>query len=340
MDNFKMLSLTDHSGHSRENSIYALLHELKAHPYCSSIDVASRGVAQNDPFFYQLSNKKLFACPVTDQFKFHPDGSSFTKNIRQVSLSDYDVILMRLPHPVSDDFLHFLMNNFPEKAIINRPSGIIETTNKTFVLNFPEIIPPSRSINSIEEIEQFKSQFPIVLKPLRNYGGKGIVKIVDDIVWEGENEITFSAFKEKLKGQPVEYLGMKYLKNVHAGDKRIIVCNKKILGASLRLPAKDSWLCNVAQGGSSHAASPDTDEKAMAFQLSQVLVEKGILLFGFDTLLGDDGKRKLSEINTLSIGGLPQIGNFTGKPVVKTAASLIWDYIKKEVYGNSEVTVR
>ncbi len=340
MDKYKMLVLTDHSGHSKENSIYALLAELKNHVYCKSIDVASRGIAHNNSFFYDLSKDELFASRVTDQFEFREDGFSYTQNLKQVDLSDYDVILMRLPHPVTDDFFHFLMDNFPEKAIINRPSGIIETTNKTFILNFPEIIPPSRSINSIQEIEQFKSQFPIVLKPLRSYGGKGIVKIVEESVWEGDDEITFSEFREKLKGKPVEYLGMKYLKNVHAGDKRIIVCNKKIMGASLRMPAKNSWLCNVAQGGSSHFAMPDAEEKEMARQLSQVLLDKGIILFGFDTLLGDDEKRKLSEINTLSIGGLPQIGILAGKPVVNTTANLIWDYIKKEVYGNSKVVVR
>ena len=178
-----------------------------------------------------------------------------------------------------------------------------------------------------------------ITKVLRNYGGKGIMKNDGERVWEGNDEITFSEFKEKLKGQSIEYLGMKYLKNVHAGDKRVIVCNKKILGASLRLPSKNSWLCNVAQGGSSNIAQPDAEEKEMTHQLSEILFEKGIILFGFDTLLGDDGKRKLSEINTLSIGGLTQIAELSEKPVVNTAANFIWDYIKKEVYGNSEITI-
>ena len=78
----------------------------------------------------------------------------------------------------------------------------------------------------------------------------------------------------------------------------------------------------------------------MAHHLGQILFEKGVILFGFDTLLGDDGIRKLSEINTLSIGGLPQIGILSGKPVVNTAARLIWEYLKKEVYGNTKNVVR
>ncbi len=340
MTQFKMLVLTDHGGHSKENSIYALLTELNKAKCCEYIDVASRSVAQNRSFFYDLIAEKIFVSRVTDQFAFSAEGICFTQNLKQASLINYDFILMRLPHPVSNSFLQFLSQNFPEKAILNRPSGIIETSNKAFLLHFPKWTPPCKVINSIEDIEEFKKAFPIVLKPLRNYGGKGIVKIVGDVVWEGENQITFSAFKAKLKTQTVEYLGMKYLKNVHAGDKRIIVCNKRILGASLRLPAQNSWLCNVAQGGSSHASKPDEIEKKMAFELSQILFEKGIILFGFDTLLGDEGLRRLSEINTLSIGGLPQIGVQTNKPVVKTAASLIWNYFKKEVYGNSQIIGR
>ncbi len=332
MDNFNMLVLTDHSGHSSENSIYALVNELKAHPFCKSIDVASRGISQNHPFFYELSEQKVFVSRVGSTFEFRQDGSCFTQNLSEADLSDYDTILMRLPHPVSDDFLRFLMKIFPEKAIVNRPSGIIETSNKSFLLNFPKFTPPSRLIRSVAEIESFKSQFAIVLKPLRSYGGAGIVKIDGETAWEGDVEIPFSAFKEKLKGKPIEFLGMKYLKNVQAGDKRIIVCNKEVLGASLRYPAKNSWLCNVAQGGSASIAYPDDNEKKIAQHISEVLFEKGIILFGFDTLLGDDGKRKLSEINTLSIGGLPQIGALAGKPVVKTIANLLWEYI-----GNTSV---
>ena len=39
-------------------------------------------------------------------------------------------------------------------------------------------------------------------------------------------------------------------------------------------------------------------------QYRQFFLDKGIVVYGMDTLVGDDGQRVLSEINTLSIGGI------------------------------------
>ncbi|MBK7409991.1 MAG: hypothetical protein IPJ40_19245 [Saprospirales bacterium] len=126
---------------------------------------------------------------------------------------------------------------------------------------------------------------------------------------------------------------MKYLKNVDQGDKRIIVLTGHILGASIRLPAKGSWMCNVAQGGLATPAVAEAEEQQMAAKLSPLLADRGVIFYGFDTLVNDEGLRTLSEINTLSIGGLVQIANFTGKPVVREAAYLIWEYVKNTIYG-------
>ena len=54
------------------------------------------------------------------------------------------------------------------------------------------------------------------------------------------------------------------------------------------------------------------------------------MIFGFDTLVDDDGRRVLSEINTLSIGGLMPLQEMSGKPVLKRVAELLWDYVEGE----------
>jgi glutathione synthase len=122
-------------------------------------------------------------------------------------------------------------------------------------------------------------------------------------------------------------LAMKFLKNVTQGDKRTIVVNREILGAALRLPAPGGWLCNVNQGGHAILAEPDEDEHIIQEILTPMLHRKGVVIFGFDTLVDDDGRRVLSEINTLSIGGLVPLEEMSGKPVLKRAATLLWDYI-------------
>ena len=110
---------------------------------------------------------------------------------------------------------------------------------------------------------------------------------------------------------------MRYLKNVSQGDRRILIVGGEILGASLRLPRQGSWLCNVSQGGKLVANTPIDEEHKIIEMISPNLLDKGILLFGADTLVNDEGERVLSEINTISIGGFPQAETLTRKPEIK-----------------------
>ena len=51
MKQYRILILTDHSGHSPENSLYAIASAMFAHPLCQSVDVATRANNANDFFF-------------------------------------------------------------------------------------------------------------------------------------------------------------------------------------------------------------------------------------------------------------------------------------------------
>jgi glutathione synthase len=183
--------------------------------------------------------------------------------------------------------------------------------------------------HSIEEILDFAAKFPIVLKPLKEYGGKGLLKINGAELNDGALNFDTKTYLQQQKKyiETEGYLAMKFLKNVSKGDKRILVVNGKILAASLRLPAENSWLCNVAQGGTSVASEVDADEIKMIETITPKLLEAGILIFGADTLVNDDGKRILSEVNTLSIGGFPQAEKQTGKPILQLTIDEIINYV-------------
>ena len=56
-------------------------------------------------------------------------------------------------------------------------------------------------------------------------------------------------------------------------------------------------------------------------------------MYGFDTLVDDDGKRVLSEINTLSIGGIGPLAELSGRPVIREAAKLLWGYLEGKGKG-------
>lgn len=331
MQSFKMLVLTDHSNHSSENSLYALARAMHRHPQCLRIDVASRGVNRNKYFFKNLAVNNVVAHKVDEHFQYLPNGLAFQQASKLVSVSDYDVVWLRMPPPLSLNFVEFLTATFPNQLFINNPLGIYKTGSKEFLLNFPDLCPPMKMCRSIADILDLKQQFPIVLKPLREYGGKGIVRIDGDQVWAGKKNLSFADFIRTLEPDNIEYLGVQFLKNVTEGDKRIIVVRGKIMGASLRLPAKDSWLCNVSMGGHAIHTEVTEEEIQIVEQVNPILQSMGIVMYGLDTLMGNYGKRVLSEINTTSIGGLPQMADFMGKPLVEEATTIIGEYIRQQL---------
>ncbi len=334
MSKYKLLVLTDHSTHFNENSIYALLREMLKNNRCSQVDVASRGNDINRLFFEKMAIKSLYATRVHSNFDFTEDGRFFKKDLKKIGLRSYDAVLLRLPHPVAPGFWQFLAGEYPNTLFVNSPTGIEITGSKAYMLNFPDLCPPLQRCKNLQDIENFRQRFPIVLKPLRSYAGLGIVKIEGDKVQKAEGgEMTWDAFADSLRGKSFDYLGAKFLENVHQGDKRIVICNGKILGAALRKPAPGNWVCNVARGGKSSGAEADEDEQAIIERLNPVLAAHGVIFYGIDTLVGDDGKRTLSEINTLSIGGLPKIAEYSGRPVVRQAADLLWEYIVSKLEG-------
>ena len=334
MNKRKVIILTDHTNHSSENSLYDLSVKMLAHFKTESIDIVSRGNSENNEFFSSIADSKLWATRIDENFAYSSEDHPLLKDLQQVDITTYDLVWLRLPPPLSSDFLNYLHHVFSNSVIINNPKFIHETGSKKFLVNFPTISPPMKICTSIGEINEFRKLFPIVLKPFNEYGGKGIVKIENEVVSSGVKTCSFDEFADHYKQHPIDYLAVKYLKNVSQGDKRIVVVNGQILGASLRLPAENSWLCNVSMGGSSNRAEVEPEEEAIVKIVNPLLSELGIVMYGIDTLVNDEGKRVLSEINTTSIGGLPQIAAMRNEPLVEKAIDLIWDFYEIKTQEN------
>ena len=326
----RFLALTDHGGHSVQNSLYSLMRTLAADGRATRVYVASRSDARNAAFFRGDAVGAIYALPVTADFRFDPTGAQFLRSENQINPSAVDVVLLRLPRPIPAGFFAALREWIgPDKPIINDPVGIERTSSKAFLLNFPECCPPMRLVRSAAEVRAYAARFPIVLKPLREYGGKGIVQIRDERVLTGGEALGLDAYLKTIEKQLTEegFLAMQYLERVNEGDKRILVVNGRILAASLRLPAAGGWLCNVAQGGSSHGSDVTPAEERIVATIAPALREVGIVFYGVDTLMGNDGERVLSEINTLSVGGFPQAEAQTGRPILQQAIDGIFDYL-------------
>ena len=329
---YRILILSDHRIHSPVESIYSIANALKLHSRCLHVHAVSRGLEENQAFFEAPETGRFYAISVNPDFRYHEDGRAWTTNPFPAFLEDYDVVFLRLSRRNSIPFFEKIEQVVDPQRIINQPQGIIQTGSKSFLMEFPEVCPPMKLCYSVADVEEMRAQFAIVLKPFNSSGGRGLVRIDGDEVETNGQTMTWNEFLPEL-GEIIEegYLAMKFMENVGQGDKRVIVVNGKIIAAALRVPREGHWLCNVSQGAKSELAEPDEAELEIAERITPELMRRGVVYFGFDTLMGDDGKRILSEINTSCINGIYPAEVVSGKPIVKRTAKGFWTYILKHI---------
>lgn len=324
----RILILTDHSIHSPQNSMYTIARGFNSDYRVDEVMVASRGSVENKGFFFSLDDDGVHATRVTNSFRQTDEGSYFIDNLLRVRIDEFDLVLIRFPFPVTPGFFDHLRGLIDEQKILNRPSGIERTSNKSFLLNFPDLTPPSRLLRSAEEAHAWAQELPIVVKPLSSFGGKGIVRMQGDLVDDGSN---VRSYEEWVSNEHREWpaLGMKFLNRVSEGDKRLVVVNGRLITSSLRVPGVGSWLCNVSQGGSSEVGEATKRELEIIEALTPELLKLGVVMFGVDTLTDDDGERVLSEVNTMSVGGIQPAEIETGQPLGIYVAEEILNYYLK-----------
>jgi len=325
---YNLLIVTDHSTHSSSNSLYELAVALTADRRNKNVWVCSRGIVENSDFFNGIPGAPINATLINSAFAFHPEGLFFNQSAVRMDRQHIDAILVRMPHPLDRIFLQSLETMVPPEKIINNPEGTIETSSKAFLLDVAHLCPSPSLCMNLKDAIALSQKEEIVLKPLYSYGGMGIVRLSTQYYWEGDQRYPAPKISTFLTDSHFPMLAMKYLPNVSFGDKRTIVVNQQVLGSALRLPAPNSWICNVAHGGHAILAQPDMEELKIERELTPLLFEKGVIMYGFDTLVDDDGLRVLSEINTLSIGGIGPMSELSGRPILKQTAALLWDYLE------------
>lgn len=322
------LIITDHTRHEKSNSLYALTNAIREDDRCGEMWVCSRGQPANADFFSGRMESKVVAAAIGSRFTFENADALLEKTDGAFHPSTVDVVLFRMPQPVERPFITRIRSYFPHAQFINAPEGIIETASKEFLLQVRELCPTLSLCESLAEAIALSHQYEIVLKPMYSYGGRGMFRLSPDTVWKEDEHFPISQVHDIIKAVDFPMLSMRFLKNVVLGDKRTIVVNREVIGAALRLPAPGSWMCNIAHGGRAQLDEPDADEWRIESVLTPMLLKKGIVMYGFDTLVDDAGRRVLSEINTLSIGGLMPMEEMSKKPVLKRVVDALYAYVR------------
>ncbi|MGI9365101.1 MAG: glutathione synthase [Rhizobiaceae bacterium] len=238
-------------------------------------------------------------------------------------LAAMDVILMRQDPPfhmgyiTATHLLERIHGTGPDQAlVVNNPAEVRNAPEKIFVTEFPELMPETLITRSGDEIRKFRSEFKdIIIKPLYGNGGAGVFRI-------GDGDQNLSSLLEMFEMTwPEPFIAQRYMKEVRAGDKRIILIDGQPVGAINRVPSQDEARSNMHVGGRAEAIGMTKREEEICATIGPELKRRGFIFVGID-VIGD----YMTEINVTSPTGIREVSNFGGADI----ASLFWDAVEQK----------
>ena len=119
----------------------------------------------------------------------------------------------------------------------------------------------------------------------------------------------------------------RYLPEVRAGDKRIILVEGEPVGAVNRVPAEGEARANLHVGGRAQKTPLTAREREICAAIGPSLREQGLVFVGID-VIGD----YMTEINVTSPTGIQEIARLDGVDL----ATNIWDAIEARFAARSE----
>jgi glutathione synthase len=245
-------------------------------------------------------------------------GDHFTLGARHaVDLGEVDVVLLRQDPPFDMNYItttHILERIHPRTLVVNDPAWVRNSPEKIFVTEFPDLMPETLITKDPAEVDAFRRQHrDIIVKPLYGNGGAGIFHMAEaDRNLASLLEMFAQMFREP-------FIVQRYLKEVRAGDKRIILIEGEPVGAINRVPAEHDSRSNMHVGGRAEKTELTAREREICARIGPSLRERGFVLVGID-VIGD----YLTEINVTSPTGVREVKRFGGADI----AALFWDAVE------------
>ncbi len=233
---------------------------------------------------------------------------------------DTDVVLMRQDPPFDMAYItatHLLERCQGETLVVNDPAEVRNAPEKLFVLGFPELMPTTMVTRSLADAQAFRDEHgDIVVKPLYGNAGSAVFHIRrDDANLPALVELFSDVWREP-------FMVQKFLPDVSAGDKRIVLVDGVATGAINRRPKAGEIRSNLAAGGAAEAAMLTPREEEICAAIGPELKRRGLVFVGIDVIAG-----YLTEINVTSPTGIVAIDRFNGTDT----AGAIWDAIEGRV---------
>ena len=235
-----------------------------------------------------------------------------------LALADVDAVLMRKDPPFDSEYFyatHLLQQ--AERKDVGEP-GVELTVHagndgplpqrEGRIPRRPDREAPTLVTRDAEAIKRFHAVHgDIILKPLDGMGGMGIFRVGPD----GLNLGSITETLNKHGAQTV--MVQRYVSEIVAGDKRILVIGGAVVPYSLaRIPQGSEIRGNLAAGGKGVAQPLTARDRQIAEHVGPILAARGLLLSGLD-VIGDS----LTEINVTSPTCFQEITQQTGFDVAK-----------------------
>ena len=238
----------------------------------------------------------------------------------EIFLRDMDVVLLRQDPPF--DLAYITSTHLLEKIgggtlVVNDPASVRNAPEKLFVMDYPELMPPTLITRDKAAIDAFRAEHgEVVMKPLHGHGGAAVFRLMTaDANYGSLYDLFATSFRE-------QWVVQKFLPAVSRGDKRIILVDGEPGGAVNRVPAANDIRSNMVRGGAAEATELSPREQEICATIGPELKKRGLIFVGIDVIDGF-----LTEINVTSPTGIRAIKR-TGGPDV---AAAIWNAIEGKV---------
>ena len=246
-----------------------------------------------------------------------------------LDLADMDVVLMRQAPPFNMAYItatHLLEHVHPTTLVVHAPIEVRNAPEKLFVTLFSNLMPPTLITNNLDEIVAFRAEYKdIIIKPLFGNGGAGVFHVSPD----NENLSALVEMFEQINREPI--IAQRYLPEIRAGDKRIILVDGEPAGAVNRVPLPGEARANFHAGGSGGKTELTERDRDICREIGPTLKKKGLIFVGID-IIGD----YLTEINVTSPTGIQEINGFDGGHIEEQ----IWDAIESRYKKQRSKTPR
>ena len=229
------------------------------------------------------------------------------KEHRVCALRDFSGVIMRKDPPFDLEYITstWLLERAEAEGarVFNRPRAIRDHSEKLALAEFAEFATPTLVARDPALIHAFiDAQHDAILKPLDGMGGSQIFRV-------SEHDANRQVIVETLTQMGARtIMAQRFIPEISAGDKRILLINGKIVPHCLaRIPKAGETRGNLAAGGRGEARDLNAMDRHIAESLAPILAARGLFLVGLDVI-----GSYLTEINVTSPTCMVQIRTQTG----------------------------